>query len=167
VPRRSSKASAHAGIEAGVIGRHPRESVGLLVLAAAIMLIFVNALFMQHGPHPAPIFAYKPKAAPARHVSPQHAAIPSPAPRPHVGAPAEPRRNDPIARLLAPSDRVLAVQRVLTQYGFGQIRPTGIVGPETVEAIKRFERSRNLPVTGEMSARVVQALANLSGHPLD
>ena len=26
---------------------------------------------------------------------------------------------------------MLAVQRVLTEYGYGQIRPTGVIGPDT------------------------------------
>ena len=39
-------------------------------------------------------------------------------------------RNDPIAELIAPSQRVLAVQRALADFGYGQIKPTGVVGPE-------------------------------------
>jgi peptidoglycan hydrolase-like protein with peptidoglycan-binding domain len=132
---------------------------------------------MQHGPHPAPIFAPKLAVAPvpmprafvpqAQPLAPQQAvaAVPSPAPRPH--AVTEPRRNDPIAQLLAPSDHVLAVQRVLTEYGYGPVRPTGVAGPETREAIKKFERARKMPVTGEISDRLVEALTQLSGRPLN
>jgi hypothetical protein len=162
---------------AGVISRHPREAVGVLVMGAAVMMIFVNALFMQHGPHPAPIFAPKLAVAPvplprafvpqSQPLAPQQAvaAVPSPAPRPH--AVTEPRRNDPIAQLLAPSDHVLAVQRVLTEYGYGPVRPTGVAGPETREAIKKFERARKMPVTGEISDRLVEALTQLNGRPLN
>ena len=156
---------------AGIISRHPREAVGLLAMAAAMSIICINALYFQRGPHPAPIFANKPAAvrAPMSRFVPQGpvATVPAPAPRPQVETASAPRNNDPIAQLLAPSNRVLAVQQVLTQYGYGQIRPTGVAGPETAEAIRKFERSRKLPVTGEISDRVVDALAQMSGHRID
>jgi peptidoglycan hydrolase-like protein with peptidoglycan-binding domain len=158
---------------AGIIGRNPRESVGLFVAAAAIMMIVVNALFLQTGPHPAPIFAHKSAraaaAAPAAIVPPAHpvAAVPAPPARPSHANVAEPARNDPIAQLLAPSNRVVTIQQTLTEYGYGQIRPTGIVGPDTQEAIRKFERSRKMPVTGVLSEQVVKALAQMSGRPLD
>jgi hypothetical protein len=167
---------------AGIIGRNPREAVGLFAMMGAVTIIFVNALFLQKGPHPAPIFStrqavtpvplsrFMPASQPAPQAQPivQPAAVPSPAPRPHLEQTAAPARgNDPIAALLAPSNRVIAVQRVLTQYGYGQIRPTGIVGPETQDAIRRFERSQKMPVTGAMSDHVVKALAQMSGRSLD
>jgi hypothetical protein len=164
---------------AGIISRHPREAVGVLALACAVMTIFVNALFMQHGPHPAPIFATR-HAAPAAHASAAHApmsqfvpqtrplipaaAIPAPRPRAEA-APARP--GDPIAALLAPSNRVLAMQQVLSQYGYGQIRPTGIMGPETAEAIRKFERSQHMPVTGQASDAVANALSQMSGRTIN
>ncbi len=159
---------------AGLISRNPRESVCLFVAAAAIAMIFVNALFLQPGPHPAPIFAHRPMPPPAPAPAHPVAAVPTPPARidipAHKGranATAEPARNDPIAQLLAPSNRIIAVQRTLTEYGYGQIRPTGIVGPDTQEAIRRFERSRKMPVTGALSDQVVKALSEMSGRPLD
>jgi hypothetical protein len=41
----------------GVLVTHRRDVVGGLVAAIAIALIVANGLFMQSGPHPAPIFA--------------------------------------------------------------------------------------------------------------
>ena len=164
---------------AGVISSNPREAVGLFALMAAVTIIFVNALFMQKGPHPAPIFSTKQAVTPAplsRFMPPparpapqaQPATVPAPTPRPHLETAAAPARgNDPIAALLAPSNRVIAAQQVLTQYGYGQIRPTGIVGPETQDAIRRFERSQKMPVTGALSDQVVKALAQMSGRSLD
>jgi hypothetical protein len=160
---------------AGVIGRNPRETVGLFAMGAAVTIIFVNALFMQKGPHPAPIFAPRQAVTPvplSRFMPPapqaQPVTVPAPAPRPHIEqAAATSRGNDPIAALLAPSNRVIAVQQVLTQYGYGQIRATGIVGPETQDAIRRFERAQKMPVTGAMSDQVVKALSQMSGRSLD
>jgi len=88
------------------------------------------------------------------------------------GAPATPIhavpvRTDPIAEVLAPSKRVLAVQRALAEFGYGQIRPSGIVDPETRAAIEKFERERKLPVTGQVSDRVARELAAITGRPLE
>jgi hypothetical protein len=161
---------------AGIISRNPREAVGVFAMGCAVTIIFVNALFLQKGPHPAPIFAPKHATSRFSHFAPpappkpqvqqiaQPATVPAPAPRPHVEAA---RANDPIAALLAPSNRVLAVQQVLTQYGYGQIHPTGIMGPDTADAIRRFERSQRMPVTGQMSDQVVRALAQMSGRRID
>jgi peptidoglycan hydrolase-like protein with peptidoglycan-binding domain len=65
------------------------------------------------------------------------------------------------------SRRVAAVQRALTEYGYGQLKPTGTVGSDTQAAIQRFERERKIPVTGQMSDRLVRELAAAIGHPID
>ena len=63
--------------------------------------------------------------------------------------------------------RVASVQRALTQYGYGQLKPTGAVGADTQAAITKFERDRKLPVTGQMSDRLVKELTAMIGHPID
>ena len=66
MPRRSSRRETTletAGRMAAVIGEHPREFVALLMATVATFAIFVNALFLQKGPHPAPIFAARPMLA--------------------------------------------------------------------------------------------------------
>lgn len=94
------------------------------------------------------------------------AAIPvPPAPVPAKPAPAR-SGPDPIAELLEPTSRTVAVQRVLAEYGYGQIKPTGLVGPETKAAIEKFERERKLPVTGQVSDRLVRELSAMTGKPL-
>jgi peptidoglycan hydrolase-like protein with peptidoglycan-binding domain len=77
------------------------------------------------------------------------------------------RRADPIAELLGSSSRVAAVQRVLSEFGYGQIKPSGILDEATSTAIERFEREHKLPVTGLLSDRLVRELASMSGRPLD
>ena len=78
-----------------------------------------------------------------------------------------PTRSDPIADLIAPSPRVTAVQRALNDYGYGPVKATGVFGPETIAAIQKFERDRKLPVTGQISQRLLRDLAALSGRPLE
>jgi len=111
--------------------------------------------------------------------------------------PAEPKASDPLANLMrtptapaspsavtrppAPippssraettqstgSRRVVAVQRALTEYGYGQLKPSGTIGPDTLAAIQKFERERKMPVTGQVSDRLVRELAVVIGHPID
>lgn len=75
--------------------------------------------------------------------------------------------NDAIAALLSPNRRIIAVQRALADYGYGQIRPTGTYDPETRAAIERFERERKLPVTGQVSDRLTRELTAMTGRPLE
>jgi peptidoglycan hydrolase-like protein with peptidoglycan-binding domain len=65
------------------------------------------------------------------------------------------------------SKRVLAVQRALAEYGYGQIKPSGVVDADTKGAIERFERERRLPITGQLSERVTRELASVTGRPLE
>ena len=64
-------------------------------------------------------------------------------------------------------DRIIALQRALADYGYGQIRPTGIIDGDTRAAIEQFERERKLPITGQASDRVVRELAAMTGRPLE
>jgi peptidoglycan hydrolase-like protein with peptidoglycan-binding domain len=63
--------------------------------------------------------------------------------------------------------RLQSVQRALARLGYGPIRPDGRPGSATRAAVQRFERDRNLPVTGEISSRLVRELAAVSGMPIE
>jgi peptidoglycan hydrolase-like protein with peptidoglycan-binding domain len=67
----------------------------------------------------------------------------------------------------ASSQRVIALQRALAEFGYGQIRPNGIVDADTQRAIERFERERRMPPTGQVSDRVIRELAAATGRPLE
>jgi peptidoglycan hydrolase-like protein with peptidoglycan-binding domain len=67
----------------------------------------------------------------------------------------------------ASSKRVLGLQRALAEYGYGQIKPTGVIDADTKAAIERFERERRLPITGQLSDRVTRELASVTGRPLE
>lgn len=136
------------------------------------MWILVNALFMQAGPHPAPLFSTRQGAAilappPAASAATPAGATRLPPPLPaaltQANGAAAPARNDPIAALIAPSRQLMAVQRALSDFGYGQIQPDGLYGPETKDAIVRFERQHKLPVTGQVSDRLLKALATMTG----
>jgi hypothetical protein len=76
-------------------------------------------------------------------------------------------RSDPVGDLIIASRRVAAVQRALTDYGYGQLKPTGTVGSDTLAAIQKFERDRKLPITGQMSDRLVRELSAVTGRAID
>jgi peptidoglycan hydrolase-like protein with peptidoglycan-binding domain len=98
-------------------------------------------------------------AAPSRAASGQGARSPAPVPAaPH---------GDPVADLINATRRIASVQRTLTEYGYGQLKPTGTVGTDTQAAIRKFEQARRLPVTGQMSDRLVRELVAITGRPID
>jgi peptidoglycan hydrolase-like protein with peptidoglycan-binding domain len=69
-------------------------------------------------------------------------------------------------RAAAPSRRVLAVQRALAEFGYGQIKTTGVFDEATKAAVEKFERERKLPVSGQVSDRLMRELAAVTGRPL-
>jgi hypothetical protein len=161
----------------------PVDSFAILGAAAATTVIVVNAVFLQSGARPAPFVANPtlpktvtadvgPKAAElgAPRVIDLSATHPVTAPRPPQSVPVpmpSPRRNDPIADLIGPSPRISAVQRVLSNYGYGQIKPSGVLDDATSEAIEKFEREHKLPVSGRVTDRLVGALGAMTGHPIE
>ena len=184
-----SRANARAGTLAGTLGARlwtqaigrPVDSFAILGATAATLLIVVNAVFLQSGARPAP-FVANPTVQKTADTSPKAAEQTGPrvidmtathtvtAPRPSQTVPMpvpSPRRNDPIADLIGPSPRILAVQRVLSNYGYGQIKPTGTLDDATSQAIEKFEREHKLPVSGRVSDRLVNELAAMTGHPVE
>lgn len=218
-----------------LIAGNLREWLVLAAITISVGAVLINALFLQSGPHPAPIFSNRSAPAPSRN---DHAmALPRPRPPElNVNLPMPTRTNteiiadiqrelaqrgfydgptdgvyspntdiairdfehtaslrpstepneslrrtiarsavkaaatdtrDPIASLIAPSKRVVAVQRALADYGFGQIRASGQYDPPTRAAIEEFERNRKLPVTGRISMRLTRELAAVTGRPLE
>jgi Putative peptidoglycan binding domain len=158
--------------------RRPVDSIALLAAVAASFIIIVNAIFLQSGSRAAPFFAnprtsqvvgsdtlkpadttvpLRPVAAPMTLQSTPQSVTPQP-----VAA----RRDDPIADLIGPAPRTAAVQRALSDYGYGQLKPSGMFDDNTSAAIEKFEREHKLPVTGQISDRLVDELGAMVGHPL-
>jgi Putative peptidoglycan binding domain len=173
----------------GFLVAHRRDVMGGLVAIAAVALIVANGLFMQSGPHPAPIFAVKPlpvvaneptgaviprpRPAPVAEVPKPEpiqisttTSVPMPPPRPRTQAAAA--HTDPIADLIAQQPHPLsAVQRALNEYGYGPVKATGVYDDATRAAITRFEKDHNLPPTGQVTPRFRRELAAATGRPLD
>jgi peptidoglycan hydrolase-like protein with peptidoglycan-binding domain len=225
-----------------ILRNRPSDLVAAAVAIVGALSIMINALFLQTGPHPAPLFggkrpvadgagssvvtilprprpatseAAKPDPAAARaraqlisdiqrelskrgfYDGPidgiygakmdaairdfEHAAGLKPSVEPGEtllaaivrstvkASPPVPAgaKRDPIADLLAPSQRVLAVQRALSDYGYGPLQSTGVFDPSTRAAIEKFERERGLPAAGQISERLVRELEVMTGRPLE
>jgi hypothetical protein len=181
------RGSARAGTLAGSLGSRlwtsfadrPVDSFAILGAIAATIVIVVNAVFLQSGARPAPFVANPtlPKtdavdtpAKPAPRIvdmSATHSLAPQRPPQAVPVPTPSPRRNDTIADLITPSPRIMAVQRALSNYGYGQLKPTGLLDDATSQAIEKFERERKMPVTGRMSDRLVNELTAMTGHPLE
>jgi hypothetical protein len=228
------EAETERGLAMRVLLHSPKDMVAGALAFAAVSAIVANALFLQAGQHPSPMFgsvvampvagaapvsplprprpmeivpksaesplselkAVEPKLAESKLAEPKTAepksadlrnadskntdpmanlvrataaapvAPSSSVPRPPAPIPAS-SRNETGATSAQGSRRVAAVQRALTDYGFGQLKPTGTVGSDTQAAIQKFERARKIPVTGQMSDRLVRELVAMIGHPID
>jgi hypothetical protein len=122
--------------------------------------------------------------------APAAAPTPVPAPRSETrlapAPPADPQRTsstDPIGAMIRtgempprpPSEirpagdnqRVQSVQKALAKLGYGPLKPDGVMGNTTRQALERFERDRNLPVTGGVAGRTLRQLATLSGVQIE
>ena len=233
--RRGTKAVAvEAETERGFLMRallhSPKDMLAAALAVAAIGAILTNALFLQAGRHPSPMFGssvvtlpapvvvsplprprpaelaarsdpalFEPKLVEFKSAEPKAAVTSdtkatdpkatdpmtslvvkstSSAPASNAAKPASvaavapsnvmrPPASIPISSQSAGARRVAAVQRALTEYGYGQLKPTGAVGAETQAAISKFEHARKLPVTGQMSDRLVKELTAMIGHPID
>jgi len=227
--RRTRTVAIEAEVERGVMMRillhSPKDMMAGLLAVAAVCAIFTNALFLQAGRHPSPMFGSVvalpapavvavnplPRPRPAEALTrpadsgllePRPVEIRTADPRATEARTSEPRTVDSktfdpmtnlvvkatggapassanVARPPAPipsrgegvqtaaSRRIAAVQRALTEYGYGQLKPTGSIGSDTLAAIQKFERDRKLPVTGQVSDRMVRELSAVIGHPVD
>jgi hypothetical protein len=219
------EAEAERGLVLRILLHSPKDTVAGVLAFAAITAIVANALFLQAGPHPSPMFGSivtmpvpaqapasplprpRPAEATKSEVAPPEPKVPEPrvvelkAAEPKTADPktADPKGADPLTNLvkatsaapqatssiprppaaipvssrsdsmLSPggSRRVAAVQRALTEYGYGQLKPTGTVGSDTQAAIVKFERERKIPATGQMNERLVRELSAMIGHSID
>ena len=63
-----------------------------------------------------------------------------------------------------PSAAVMQLQRELGQLNYYEGPVDGIMGPQTIAAIKDLQRQAGLPQTGQMNAATQAALANYLAH---
>jgi hypothetical protein len=158
-----------------------RGFAGAALLAMMIGIV-VNAVALQHGrrldlpPDPGPTAFVKPPsavapaptstvAAAASAPSPEAAPTPPTRPGPTTVALARaPKAGDPIADLLRSSSGenrrlVSAAQGALAKLGFA-VKATGAMDANTRSAIVEFDKSRHLPVSTEITPKLVKTLTS-------
>jgi hypothetical protein len=159
----------------------PRTASGYLslVVAAVMIGVAVNALLLQRVRHPAPFFASEPLPAPPAAAPPAPPIPPVPpaktpseanlaTPPPHPFAPSlsispPMRANDPIGDLVRAnnakesSKTIAAVQAALIRLGY-VVKADGAMGGDSEEAIRDFEKNHNLPISTELSPRLLAKL---------
>ena len=62
---------------------------------------------------------------------------------------------------MQPDSRVAEVQAALARSAYGPLTADGVFGPQTSDAIIRFQREHGLPVTGEISDALVVELRSI------
>ena len=213
---------AERGLLMRAIAHSPKDLIAGLIAFAAMSAIIANAMLLQAGRHPSPMFGStvimpveqppvimnplpKPRpnetngrASELRQLDPRmfdsrpvdgnvadarqietrsgdplanlvrtNSATPAAAAgRPPAPIPVS-ARSDPLGDLIDNSRRIASVQRALTEYGYGQLKPTGNVSTDTQAAIRRFEGDRKMPLTGKMSDRLVRELSAVTGRAID
>jgi peptidoglycan hydrolase-like protein with peptidoglycan-binding domain len=87
-----------------------------------------------------------------------------------TSAPAQPNNpNQPSTPVnpvhpVQPSAAVMKLQKELGQLNYYEGPDDGIMGPQTIAAIKYLQRDAHLPQTGQMNAATQAALANFLAH---
>jgi hypothetical protein len=160
--------------------RRPGQTIMCAVFTAVLTGILANAMFFQTTRHPAPIFGGPVVARPTTMVStqptaPPASAIPVPVPRPVEFTSATAPRDamdapkDQIGNLLkgsstpaADTGKLVAAQRALARLGY-PVKADGVMGATTRQSIEKFEQSRKLPMTGDLSARTLRELSAQTG----
>ena len=62
--------------------------------------------------------------------------------------------------------RILLVQKALIKLGY-VVRPDGLMGATTRQAVEKFERERGWPAHGELTPKVLREISARSGLPLE
>ena len=117
--------------------------IGTVIAAALIVLAAVGLTHMTSTSTPAPAASTSaPAANPAQPTSPAQPTTPA----------------------VTPSASVKQLQQELGQLNYYEGPVDGLMGPQTVAAIKDLQRQAGLPQTGTMNAATQKALDNYLAH---
>ncbi|SCZ23964.1 peptidoglycan-binding domain-containing protein [Afifella marina] len=162
----------------GFLLRHaPAAALGLLAVAA-----IVNALVLQHGRHPDPLFATRDTGpAPTLEAGekgdlemiirtglvvprerPQAAVAQGAGSSQEASAASSSEASAPGS---APDPVVFAVQQALADTAYGPVTADGLKGHETTEALRRFQLDQGLQVNGEIDRETLDRLAAIGAMP--
>jgi peptidoglycan hydrolase-like protein with peptidoglycan-binding domain len=142
---RRKRKPARAGFWTRFSARGAVDFLAVFVAVAAILLVFVNALGLQKAPN-------------AARISPQtmqKPAVPATAPLP------QPRPDSGNSR--SRTDLLRDVQQELASRGYYDGAVDGAAGPRISQAIRDFELTQRLRVTGEVSETLLGQIRKAGG----
>ncbi|CAI9407099.1 hypothetical protein ANOBCDAF_01582 [Pleomorphomonas sp. T1.2MG-36] len=129
----------------GAVG-NPMATAGGLMMTATAIAIMTNALALQPGVHPAPLF-----------VGTRPVALATPA----VAQPPALRSSDGSSVGATDHSLIADIQQGLKDFGYYKGDVDGLDGPQTSQAILAFERAFRLTPTGEPSNNVLLAIRSV------
>ena len=182
-PRRPGRSSERPGFLAATWRRlraTPARGYAGAALAAVLTGIVVNALILQHERHPAPFFAARPPAVEAPRAAAPPAA--TKADDPAIAAALPPSRpadlggvdaigdvlradsaKDAIGEVLRADSakdaekQWLAAQNALIKLGY-PVKADGSPSAATAAALRDFERAHSLPLSSDLTLRLLKQL---------
>jgi len=122
--------------------------IGAVVAAALVALVVV--LSLGHSSAPATTGPSTSTSTPANPATP--------------GNPTAPVSPSHPVTPVQPSAAVMQLQRELGQLNYYEGPVDGVMGPQTIAAIKDLQRQAGLPQTGQMNAATQAALAKYLAH---
>lgn len=150
---------------------NPAMFGGLVVMALTACAIVSNAMLLQNGRHPEPLFMTRPSPAieapveptpvPMPRVRAEQAAAPPPMPPlPRVSPAASEAPPEPATPTL-----IVDLQRALAERGLYRGTIDGIPGSRTRAAITAYQKTEGLPATGEPSTTILDHIRTASILP--
>ena len=118
------------------------------VAAAALIVLAISGLTGSSHPAPAPA----PRATASQPASPAQPSAPAANPA------------QPTTPAVPPSAAVKTLQQQLGQLNYYEGPADGIMGPQTIAAVKDLQRQAGLPQTGTMNPATQAALARYLAH---
>ena len=123
--------------------------IWIVVIGTAVVVALVAlAMTLSHS---------RTSQVPASNGTPTSTSVPASPANPATPA-------QPVTPPVKPSAAVVKLQQELGQLNYYEGPDDGIMGPQTIEAIKYLQRDAHLPQTGQMNAATQAALANFLAH---
>ncbi len=161
--------------------KNPLQNMAIILLATALSISFLNALFWQTGVHPAPMFGLKQPqafAADNEDITLRNSAVPHPR---ELSTSRISRQEDMVLPLNQPipkpvstpvqvdfdkvTNEILAqAQTALAEMGLFSGKVDGFYGPLTADAIRAFERQQGLVARGAMSPEIIRKIINFKAE---
>ncbi|HEY7297681.1 MAG TPA: peptidoglycan-binding domain-containing protein [Xanthobacteraceae bacterium] len=156
---RASDGESRWGAVLAALGWSHRDAVAVVVAVATVSAVVINALYMQVGPHPSPMFNM---AAPMPATNSGIGTTAAVAGRARPAEPSSAKADSARASLRAPTEIVADIQRELARRGFFDGVVDGRRGPRIEAAIRNFELAAGMMPNPEPTEDLLAAIRRSS-----